>query len=300
MTSSPPAESPVPAPAPPGAPGGKPFDWKNLRLRLISAAVLVPIAVACVGYGKEAYLLLVFVAVVGLASEWAKMCSPVAVSRTAALVAAAVLPALLLSTILIRIGWIALPIGAVLAVIVAKIAGWVPRSTDAGFGVIYLGAPALCLLWLRDDHLPAAGLNGFDWTAILLVSSWGADVGAFAGGSTLKGPKLWPRVSPNKTWSGFICGLIAAALSAGTLWLVHLRLHDGLSLGSAALIGLVAGLATMAGDLLESTLKRRFGVKDSGDMIPGHGGLLDRVDGMMAAALIVGGARLMAQADLIR
>ena len=294
MTSSPSAEPSAPAS------GGKPFDWKNLRLRLISAAVLIPIAVACVGYGQEAYLLLVFVAVVGLASEWAKMCAPVAVSRTAALVAAAVLPALLLSTIMIRIGWAALPIGAILGVVVARIAGWTPRSSDAGFGVIYLGAPALCLLWLRDDHLLAAGLNGFDWTAILLVSSWGADVGAFAGGSTLRGPKLWPRVSPNKTWSGFICGLIAAALASGALWLVHLRLHDGLSLGAAAAIGLVAGLATMAGDLLESTLKRRFGVKDSGDLIPGHGGLLDRVDGMMAAALIVGGARLMAQAGVIR
>ena len=99
--------------------------------------------------------------------------------------------------------------------------------------------------------------------------------------------------------AGF-CGLAAAALCAGALWLVHLRLHDGLSLVAAAAIGLAAGLFTMGGDLLESTLKRRFGVKDSGDLIPGHGGLLDRVDGMMAAALAVGAARLMAQAGLIR
>jgi phosphatidate cytidylyltransferase len=295
MTSSPPAEPHA------RAPGAKGFDWKNLRLRLISAGVLIPIAVGCVAYGHEPYLLLVFVAVAMLASEWAKMSAPAAVSRVAALVAAAVLASLLLGyASMVRVGWLALPVGAVLATLVARIAGWGPRSTDAGFGVLYIGAPALALLWLRDDHHLAARLNGFDWTALLLVASWAADVGAFAGGSVLRGPKLWPRISPNKTWSGFLCGLVAAGLAAGALWLVHLRLHDGLSLLASAVIGLAAGLATMGGDLWESTLKRRFGVKDSGDLIPGHGGLLDRVDGLMVAALAVGAARLLAQAGLIR
>ena len=134
---------------------------------------------------------------------------------------------------------------------------------------------------------------------MLLVSTWAADVFAFAGGSVLKGPKLWPRISPNKTWSGFACGLVASSLAALALWFWIWR-GQGLSGGAALAIGLLAGFATMGGDLLESMLKRRFGVKDSGDLIPGHGGLLDRVDGLMSAALVVAGARLLVQAGGLR
>ncbi len=106
----------------------------------------------------------------------------------------------------------------------------------------------------------------------------------------LKGPKLWPRFSPNKTWSGFVGGLVVAMAAAGAMsrlpWF-------NLNLVAAVLIGLAGGLATMAGDLWESALKRRFGVKDSGDLIPGHGGLLDRVDGLLFAVVVIAGARLV-------
>jgi phosphatidate cytidylyltransferase len=124
---------------------------------------------------------------------------------------------------------------------------------------------------------------------MLLLVTWSADIGAFAVGSTLKGPKLWPRFSPNKTWSGFVGGLLAA-MATGTLMTALSAFQ--LNLLAAALIGLVVGLATMAGDLWESALKRRFGVKDSGDLIPGHGGLLDRVDGLMFAVVVMALARL--------
>jgi phosphatidate cytidylyltransferase len=124
---------------------------------------------------------------------------------------------------------------------------------------------------------------------MLFAVTWAADIGAYAVGSALKGPKLWPRFSPNKTWSGFVGGLLAAA-AIGTLMsaLSVFRLN----LWAAALIGLVVGFATMAGDLWESAIKRRFGVKDSGDLIPGHGGLLDRVDGLMFAVVVMSLARL--------
>jgi phosphatidate cytidylyltransferase len=105
----------------------------------------------------------------------------------------------------------------------------------------------------------------------------------------LKGPKLWPRISPNKTWSGFIGGLVCASLVA--LGLAKAFPHITLTWPTALLVGLLGGLATMAGDLWESVLKRRFGVKDSGQLIPGHGGLLDRVDGLMFAAIVVAGCR---------
>ena len=120
--------------------------------------------------------------------------------------------------------------------------------------------------------------------------AWAADIAAFAVGSALKGPKLWPKFSPNKTWSGFIGGLVAAA-GAGAAMAAFSAIV--LSVPAGALIGLVGGLATMAGDLWESMLKRRFGVKDSGDLIPGHGGLLDRVDGLMFAVVVLAAARLV-------
>jgi phosphatidate cytidylyltransferase len=124
---------------------------------------------------------------------------------------------------------------------------------------------------------------------MLFAATWAADIGAFAVGSTLRGPKLWPRFSPNKTWSGFVGGLLAA-MAAGTL--MALLPAFQLNLWAAASIGFTVGLATMAGDLWESALKRRFGVKDSGDLIPGHGGLLDRVDGLMFAVVVMAALRL--------
>jgi phosphatidate cytidylyltransferase len=285
MTSSPPAKS---------------FDWRNLRLRFLSAAVLVPVALVCMWRGDWAYLLLLSVAVALLASEWAKMAAPRGVSRAAALIAAATLGALLLAYASApSVGWAALPLGAALSALVARVAGWSPRSPDIGFGVLYLGAPSLALLWLRDAHGAGGAEVGLAWTALLLVATWASDIFAFVGGSVLKGPKLWPRISPNKTWSGFGCGLLASGLSAAALWLWGREGPGGMGFEATVLAGLAAGLATMGGDLLESMLKRRFGVKDSGDLIPGHGGLLDRVDGLMSAAIAVAAIRLLFEAGVI-
>ena len=113
---------------------------------------------------------------------------------------------------------------------------------------------------------------------------------AFLVGSVIGGPKLWPRYSPNKTWSGFVGGLIAGSIAG---WLVATFLPLGLPDPVwGLLLGLAGALATMGGDLWESALKRRFGVKDAGGLIPGHGGLLDRVDGLMFAAVVMAAGRL--------
>ena len=156
------------------------------------------------------------------------------------------------------------------------------RPADAAFGVLYLAPPAIALVWLRS------GDDGFAWTLLLLLVCWAADSFAFITGSVLKGPKLWPRFSPNKTWAGFVGGLVIAVAASVGVAAMFMRL----SLAGAGLIGLAGGLGTMAGDLWESMLKRRFGVKDSGDLIPGHGGLLDRVDGLMFAVMVFAVARL--------
>ena len=155
--------------------------------------------------------------------------------------------------------------------------------------------PASALIWLRSTN------QGEWWTLMLFLVTWVGRHRRLRRRKPAEGPKLWPRFSPNKTWSGFFGGLARASL-VGVLVATPFKLDIDvprafmpvfqLNVGAAALIGLAVGLATMAGDLWESALKRRFGVKDSGDLIPGHGGLLDRVDGLMFAVVVMAAARL--------
>lgn len=263
------------------SPPVKRFDWTNLGLRVASAAVLGPAVLAAAWFGGWPYLVIIAVGVALLAIEWGGMSAPVAPTRVAAAVAAAVLIAVFVGyrgDFLWAWGAILLSAGA--AAIIAR--GIAERPADTAYGVLYIAPAALCLVWLRSTN------QGHWWTMMLFAATWAADIGAFAVGSTLKGPKLWPRFSPNKTWSGFVGGL-AAATGAGALMAALPAFQ--LNVFAAGFIGLAVGLATMAGDLWESALKRRFGVKDSGDLIPGHGGLLDRVDGLMFAVVVMAAAR---------
>jgi len=270
----------------------KRFNWSNLRIRVASATVLVPTVVAAVWFGDVWYLGLILVGVALLAREWAEMSA----RRSVLGVALAIGAAVAISVIVAFRGhyyitWPVVVVGAAAAALMAR--GAVERRADAAYGVIYIAPAVIAMIWLRRMD---AGLS---WTLLMFTVTWFADIFAFVTGSLLKGPKLWPRYSPNKTWSGFFGGLVAASL--GAIGIVALSqvlpaLPDlRLPWPVAAAIGLLGGLATMAGDLWESILKRRFGVKDSGDLIPGHGGMLDRVDGLMFAAIVVAGARLLDQ-----
>jgi len=188
----------------------------------------------------------------------------------------------------ILLSWLCLACLTVAAAATARLMRLPAR--DVTYGVIYLAPPCMALTWLRIMPHPIS------WTILVFAVTWSADICAFAVGNALKGPKLSPRYSPNKTWSGFFGGLVGAMIAAvatGALSTAKL----GLVL--AAVIGLAGGLATMAGDLWESMLKRHFGVKDSGDLIPGHGGLLDRVDGLMFAVIAVAAVRLAYQAGWV-
>lgn len=267
------------------SPQVKRFDWRNLALRALSAAILAPIAIACVWFGGPAFLVMIAVAVAVLTLEWGEMCDADTPVRAAAVIAVAILIAVF-ATYLDHpwIGWTLVGVGAAAGALIALARGRIDRPADIAFGVLYVGAPTVALTWLRGDA------EGRGWTLMLIAVVWAADIGAFAVGSLLKGPKLWPRFSPNKTWSGFIGGLLAAVLAAEAIPLL-LPHEAGPGPRATALVGLAAGLAAMGGDLWESMLKRRFGVKDSGSLIPGHGGLLDRVDGLMFGALVMAAAR---------
>jgi phosphatidate cytidylyltransferase len=144
-------------------------------------------------------------------------------------------------------------------------------------GVIYAAIFLVSMLSLRSD--PRFGLVALIWLFALI---WTADIAAYFTGRLLGGPKLWPAVSPNTTWSGAIGGTIGG-LVAGAAALVA----AGLSLRPVhALVMLAVVIAAQLGDLMESAIKRRFGVKDSSQLIPGHGGLMDRCDSLVAAAAV--------------
>ena len=257
----------------------------DIGLRAASAVVLAPAAVLGIWAGGVLFLALMLLACVLLAIEWAMMSAATAWR----LMAGAVGFGLVAAVVAAHVEQLSLAL--VMLVFCAAAAGLFARSRgqealDAAYGVLYLGWPAVLLIWLRDGS-SAAGLA---WTVTAFAIAWAADIMAYMVGSLIGGPKLWPRFSPNKTWSGFIGGL-AAGTGAGALLGAWLNL--GIGPGWGALLGLAAALATMAGDLWESALKRRYGVKDAGKLIPGHGGLLDRVDGLMFAVVVVACGRLL-------
>jgi phosphatidate cytidylyltransferase len=273
-------------------PRARRFDWGNLALRVVSGIILAPAALAIVWFDPfgVSFLLLIAVAGAFLSYEWGKMAAPTAYVRVAIAMGAAVLGVVLLTYAGHRaLAIILIGIGALAAALVSR--GVTERRADAAYGVLYVAPACLALVWLR--YAPRGWTDqawqGAGWTVMLLATTWAADICAYAAGNALKGPRLWPRYSPNKTWSGFFGGLIGAAAAAVGVAALLMRL----SLVGAAIIGISAGLATMMGDLWESMLKRRFGVKDSGDLIPGHGGLLDRVDGLMFATMVFAAARLI-------
>lgn len=266
----------------------KRFDWSNLRTRVLSAVILAPLALAGVWFGGPMFLVLMAVGVALLAIEWGAMCDRMTPWRTSILITTAILVAIFAAYLGHPwMGWLLVGLGALVGSIFTLVRGRIDRPADIAFGILYIGAPAVALVWLRGSP------SGFAWTILTVSVVWAADIAAFLVGSALKGPKLWPRFSPNKTWSGFVGGLVGGALAGIGVSAIPFPGGHGPSLGSAAWIGFLAALAAMAGDLWESMLKRRFGVKDSGDLIPGHGGLLDRVDGLMFAALLVAFVRLL-------
>jgi phosphatidate cytidylyltransferase len=277
MTSSPPARR---------------FDWSNLATRALSAVILVPAVLGAIWYGGGPFLLMMAVAIGLLAVEWGKMSAPEHPAEVAVTITVAVLAGVFAAQVgWYRTAWALMVGGALIAAFITR--RQAEHAADAAYGVIYIAPACIALVWLRNPSGEAfqwAMTSGVAWMLLLFVITWAADIFAFLVGSALKGPKLWPRISPNKTWSGFVGGLLGA-MGAAVAFAVLTRMD--LAWYAAAMVGLLGGLATMAGDLWESMLKRRFGVKDSGDLIPGHGGLLDRVDGLLFATIVVAGARLI-------
>ena len=257
----------------PARPGG------DLRARAASGLVLAGLVLAATAYGGWPFALIWLAAGVAVAWEWLGVTG--AAPRTPLVAALSVGLAGLTAGVMLAVPLLAaggLGLGLVAALALAA-DGRARAWALAGLAVaaVIAAVPA----WLRED--PRVGMFGPLW---LFGIVWVADTAAYFTGRALGGPKLWPAVSPKKTWSGFVGGVTAGAL-AGTLVLAEAG-RRGLAAPPLplAILGSALGAALgQGGDLAESALKRAFGVKDSGSLIPGHGGVMDRLDAFWAACL---------------
>jgi phosphatidate cytidylyltransferase len=245
---------------------------RNLLMRVTAALVLAPLALAIAYAGGWLWTVLVTLASIGVYLEWLTI---VGTAREARVVAAGVVTLAAsgvgLATGRIDAAFLALVIGlASVALLSAERRHW----TVTGF--LYAAGAEIASVLVRLDQT-----KGFAALILVLLVVWATDIGGYFAGRGIGGPKLWPRVSPKKTWAGSIGGFVASLAVAGGFAALGLGKTGPILLLAAAL-----SIASQLGDLFESAVKRRFGVKDSSHIIPGHGGLLDRLDGFVAAIVL--------------
>ncbi len=265
----------------------KPAD--PLAKRIGSGLALGAVALACVWFGGAAFALLVVVAALVMSWEWDRLTGGTGTGLLAGLHGAVAVAALALAVF----GWPAAALAAVAAGAIG--AGLVAAQTRrarswAALGVLYLVVPCIALIWLRWE--PAVGREVVVW---LLAVVWATDIGAYGFGRAIGGPKLAPRFSPKKTWAGLIGGMASAA-AIGWGLAASFAIGDPVALALAASLLAVLG---QIGDVSESAIKRHFRVKDSSGLIPGHGGLLDRVDGLLAVAPVAALALLATAGGMV-
>jgi phosphatidate cytidylyltransferase len=245
---------------------------RNLIRRVIAAVVLAPVAIAIAYAGGWLWTTLVTLAAIGLYVEWLMIVG--AARETRVVTSGAV--ALAISGLCLALGRIdasllALALGlAAVALLSSERRTW----TATGFG--YAAAAQIASVLVRLDQV-----WGFVALILVLLVVWVTDIGGYFAGRGIGGPKLWPRVSPKKTWAGAVGGFAASLVIAAGFAAFGLG-----KTGPLLLLGAVLSIASQLGDLFESAVKRRFGVKDSSHFIPGHGGLMDRLDGFVAAVVL--------------
>ncbi len=265
---------------------------RALRLRIISSLVLLPLVLAAVWYGYPAFDLVIAAASVIMAREWARLTTRGSRQMIATLTMATAVLVLVAMTIAgVDVGIIAASAAlfAVLLYLAARL--WGIEAADLfAIGVLAIGLPCVAFEWLRAD--PSHGRATVYWILAVVIAT---DTGAFMVGRSVGGPKLAPRISPNKTWSGLFGGVVSAAL-AGAL---TAPLLGQAGAQTAALVSAALAVVAQGGDLGESVLKRHFGVKDTGGLIPGHGGLLDRVDGLLAVVPMVAAITWLSRSSVL-
>jgi phosphatidate cytidylyltransferase len=247
-------------------------DRRNLVMRIIAALVLAPVAILIAYLGGWIWATLATLAAIGLYAEWLSI---VGLAGRWQVVAPGIIALIMIGWWLGQAHFAALLVTLALGLFV--VAALAPeRRIWAAAGFLYAAAAQIAAILLRMD--PGHGLSAL---ILILFVVWATDIGGYIAGRSIGGPKLWPRVSPNKTWAGAIGGFAASLVVASAFAAFKFT-------GTAPLLtlGALLSIAAQFGDLFESAVKRRFGVKDSGRIIPGHGGLLDRLDGFVAAIVL--------------
>jgi phosphatidate cytidylyltransferase len=244
---------------------------RNLLMRVMAALVLAPLALAIAYAGGWLWSVLVTLAAIGLYVEWLGIVGAARETRVVATgVAALAVSGLCLATGRIDVALLALVIGLLAVGLLS------PQRLWTATGFFYAAAAQMASVLVRLDPT-----HGFAALILVLLVVWVTDIGGYFAGRGIGGPKLWPRVSPKKTWAGAIGGFAASlAVAAGFAVAGLGKTSPLLALGAAL------SVVSQFGDLFESAVKRRFGVKDSSHIIPGHGGLLDRLDGYVAAIVV--------------
>lgn len=241
----------------------------GLLPRVFSALAMAPVAVAAVWFGFPYFDILLFVFSAGMMWEWSRMCAPEHHNGISFVTAVALAVAMIMY-VAGQEEYIFMPVAISVIIASARSGGnWLL----AGFGVLYISMAALAALWLRTRD--GDGLLIIMWLFFLV---WATDTGGYVFGKTIGGPKLAPRFSPKKTWAGLLGGMVCAGGIGG---LVTYFSSDAINWSIVA-VSMILAIVAQIGDLGESALKRRFKVKDSSNLIPGHGGLLDRADGMLS------------------
>ncbi len=245
----------------------------ELKTRIITAAILAPIVVFLAYYNESTFLFLIGVFVVALSWEWGRM------TRSNGQDHIVVLTAMTALTMMGAVVWkdVNMVWGVLLLGVLTVYFLTQTKRRWAVAGVFYIALPACALVWLRTG-----GEYGFAAIAFVLFTVWTTDSASYAVGRLIGGVKFAPAISPNKTWSGFLGGIIAAAMMGGlfSLWLGNETSK------TLAVVAFMVAIASQYGDLLESAVKRHYGIKDSSQLIPGHGGAFDRLDGLLMAVLM--------------
>jgi len=267
--------------------------WKTLGVRALSGLVLMAICGIPIYFGGWVWAVFIVIVCARVIYEWVRMTDTGAGNLAFALPWAGLLAVMALAQFGL---WqqaltSVLFIGAIATYERSRRGGGRQSGRGgglwAGFGILYVLLPSLAMLWLRGD---VAGFTapGFAIFLFIVVVVIAADTFAYLGGSTIGGPKLVPNISPNKTWSGLLSGFVFGALFGALAALI---------IGFSPLYGVLFALPIVVfavlGDLLESMIKRHLKVKDAGGLIPGHGGLLDRIDSLLLIVVVAAGALLL-------
>jgi phosphatidate cytidylyltransferase len=246
----------------------------ELKLRVGSALVLAPVAAAAIYFGTPYFEILLTLGAVAMAWEWDRICGQRKFAASGWVMAACLLAAGVsaglaaydVASAIVAVG----ALGVYGAALICRRGEPLWTAT----GTLAVGIPCIAAVWLRN--LPHHGLETFVW---LVGAIWMTDLAAYVTGRLIGGARLAPRISPGKTWAGLI-----GAMAAAAVWGVACAAWVGAeALWAFAVLGAIAAVLAQTGDLAVSLVKRRFGVKDASNLIPGHGGVLDRFDGLMIA-----------------